>query len=319
MPGGQNLCPRFDAANGGTLAAYVAIHPVPGQARRYYLFYFKGDDYYYRPRPLAFAILNYAIIDMQANGGYGAVVQRDVPLLQTNLPKLTVVRHANNVDCWVITHGIPDRGFKVFRVSAAGVAAQPVESLSGEAAYSNNWLLRASPDGQHLVSEGQHPLLGTNGGPTVEHGLYLYDFDNTTGQVSHERLVWQPASWDMSRYPLDQYYKVSDIRFFAGASFSPDSRLLYTVEYRPVQDIPTGGVRYEFGTDLVQYDATQPDAASLQQSRQVLTPGLAFNQVTLSKKDSRACNWPLMARSGRTTGWNCARRSPSPAATAPRP
>lgn len=283
MPGGQNMCPRYDAGNGGTLAAQVVIYPVPGQADSYYLFYFKGDDYYYRPHPLAFAILNYAVVDMRANAGYGAVVQRDMQLATTNLPKMTLVRHANNVDGWLITHGIPERGFRVYRVSSAGVATEPVVSLAGEAAYANSWLLHASPDGQHLVSEGHRPLSEGAGSPIVEHGLYLYDFDNTTGQVSHEQLVWRPAPWDLNRFSLDNYYKIGDVRFFSGASFSPDSRLLYTAEYRVTRDAPTGGIHYEFGTDLVQYDLTQPDATSVQQSRQVLTAGLTFTQVNIVK------------------------------------
>ena len=218
---------------------------------------------------------------MQANSGYGAVVQRDVALLVTNQPKLTLVRHPNNIDFWIITQGSQNQGFKVFRVSAVGIATQPVTSLVGEAAYSNSWLLRSSPDGQHLISEGNRPLSGANSGPIVEHGLYLYDFDNTSGQVSNERLVWQGAPFDLTRTPVANYYRLYSPHFFEGASFSPDSRLLYTVECRVTQDVPTGGVHYEKGTDLVQYDATQPDASSIQQSRLLLTPGLAFTQYSI--------------------------------------
>lgn len=278
LPGGKNLADRDYPVNGGLLSDRVAIHPVPGHAQQYYLFYFKSDPA--RPQPYfrGLAALYYAIVDMQANGGYGAVVRRDVPLLVTNQPKLALVRHPNNVDFWVVTQGSETRGFRVIRVSAAGVAPQPITSLVGEAAYASSWLLRASPDGQHLVSEGLRPLDGANGGPIVEHGLYLYDFDNTSGQVSHERSVWRPAPWDMTRTPVDKYYNYYSPRFFEGASFSPDSRLLYTVEYRVTIDAPTGGVHTEYGNDLVQYDATQPDAASIQQSRQVLTPGLAYTQ-----------------------------------------
>lgn len=280
LPGGQYLSDRYYAPNaGGALAVRVAIHPVPNKIDRFYLFYFKRDNTRPLVSPNALGILNYAIVDMQANGGYGAVVQRDVALLATNLPKLTIVRHPNNTDCWVVTQGSPNRGFQVFRVSAAGVSPQPIVSLAGEAAYANSWLLTASPDGQQLVSEGNRPLTGANNGPIVEHGLYLYDFDNITGQVSHERLIWRPAPWDLMRTPLDIYYRAYSPRFFEGASFSPDSRLLYTVENRVTQDVPTGGVHYELGTDLVQYDAMQPDAASLQQSRQVLTQNLTFSQA----------------------------------------
>lgn len=155
MPGGQHLADAYLLPLGISLAQFVALHPVPGQPTQYYLFYFKGDNTPFAPNPrYGAAILHYAIVDLQANGGYGAVVQRDKQLIKTNLPKVTLVRHANNVDFWVVTQGVPDQGFRVFQVSSAGVNPQPVTSLIDEAAYANGWVLRASPDGQRLVSEG---------------------------------------------------------------------------------------------------------------------------------------------------------------------
>ena len=279
MPGGQKLSDhRITQDGSGLLATFITIHPMPGHPGKCYLFYYKGDiegvvdSQYY-----AFPVLYCAIVDLQANGGYGAVVRRDILIAKTNIAQMTLVRHPNNEDFWVVTRILPERGFRAYRVSAAGIAAEPVSSLAGEAAYATGGLLRASPDGRRLVSEGNRPLEGPNVWPSAaEHGVYVYDFDNRTGQVRHEVLVRRIAPWDTFKWFWYLGYKVQGNILVAGLSFSPDSRLLYVSEYLIMPGPVAGSYKGVVGASLAQYDVSLSEVNLIQQSREDLALRVKF-------------------------------------------
>lgn len=187
MPDGSGLKAGFSS----TQAALIV--PVPGDSMRYYLF---GSAHEATAGSSDGVV--YSIIDMRADGGRGDVVLKNVPLIAPATEKLVAVPRCDGTGFWVITHTPGDDRFHAFAVTAAGVAATPVVSATGDThRESRNWLA-ASPNGRMLAA-------------SVPFGrTELFDFDPCTGAVSNSRVLLQRHSG-------------------YGICFSPDNTRLYTI------------------------------------------------------------------------------------------
>ena len=228
-------------------ATYQSCAFAPGPDGYYYLFYWdrasEGGEVAYRPW--------YAIVDLRLNGGCGAVVQKQ-SLPHTFSPNMTVVRHRNNRDFWFLTRDLDSRGFRAYLLDKKGVNAAPVVSLAGVARYPNGDDLKAAPNGRRLVSGAcNSTAVG------VMSCVCVYDFDNATGEVTNELLVRQKGT---AVYRGGGTSHATDFLDIGSASFSPDSRLLYSTE-----EYPNPTTRRI--SDLWQYDLTQPTLAAIANSR----------------------------------------------------
>jgi gliding motility-associated-like protein len=150
--------------------------------------------------------LNYSVVDLSVTGTNGSM--GDVTLANAHLltydpanieeakykcsEKITAVKNYDGTGYWVLSHFI-DR-FYAYYVDENGVNPTPVITqiapVVPTSGYRRNALgcFKASPDGRHLAIA--HQQLGTVTGEGATNGcVYLYDFDNQTGQVSNPRLV----------------------------------------------------------------------------------------------------------------------------------
>ncbi|SEA14447.1 T9SS type B sorting domain-containing protein [Psychroflexus halocasei] len=152
--------------------------------------------------------LNYSLVDMTLDNGLGDVVdtQKNVHLVtyDVNDPeeikykaseKITAVRSSDCSSIWLITHFV-DR-FYAFKIDENGVDTNPVVSQAGPAVTTDNYrraalgYMKASPNGQKIIvanntmNYSQDQLNNDDGDGNV----YLFDFDNTTGQVTNPLLL----------------------------------------------------------------------------------------------------------------------------------
>jgi len=187
MPNGFGL----NGHNSSTQSALII--PKPGSTNLYFIFTvdaFMGS-YGFR----------YSIVDMNLQGGNGDITTKNALITNPVAEKLIAVKHANNVDYWVIVHKGSTNAFYAYLVNNNGISSSPVISNEGTTPVGNGseiGYLHASPDGTKLAS--------------AIYGMSLFDlldFDNSTGIISNA--VSSPAS-----YP-DLY----------GIEFSPDGSKLY--------------------------------------------------------------------------------------------
>ncbi|MDQ6609938.1 MAG: PKD domain-containing protein, partial [Bacteroidota bacterium] len=187
---------------------------------------------------------NYSVVNMNMNGGLGEVTVKNIRLYpEMCTEKITIAKHANGVDWWVITKEFGNNRFKVFQVSSAGVSMTPVVSDVGPShngsAYIAAGCMRASPDGSKLAL-----AINSFSSSSVElNEANLFDFDNVTGIISN------PIS-----IPGQRSY---------GVEFSPDSKLLY-VSFEPYN---TGG-----NGRVDQFNLTLTGPAAILASRTNVTP-----------------------------------------------
>ncbi len=151
--------------------------------------------------------LNYSIVDMSLNAGRGAVIEKNVNLLGDCSEKITaVIKDCEDRSIWVVTLATADGSpglldtYHAFEVTSSGVVRTSVQStFTGLDAQDPRGYLKISPDGTRLA----------NANATA--GLFLYDFDSSTGMLSNQ-----------TKIEINGVNKTS-----YGVEFSPDSQLLY--------------------------------------------------------------------------------------------
>ncbi len=200
----------------------------------YYLFTMKAQI----PTPADYNGLYYSIINMRLDGGLGDLEpgQKEIMVQGTNScpTQMTIVRHKNNRDAWVIVRNVHnENNYSAYLVTAAGVSLTPVVSptlFHHNIPVCNPGSMKVSPDGTMLVC----PSLPID---TVE----FCRFNSETGQVtplfSFKVGPWGWGSW--------MYME-----------FSRDSHYLY---------LSDGDWTYQ-PSNIYQYDAKAKDSASFKQS-----------------------------------------------------
>ncbi|WP_298395211.1 T9SS type B sorting domain-containing protein [Flavobacterium sp.] len=190
-----------DNLNGDPSSSQSAtIVPKPGSNTLFYVFTVDAEA---RPNGL-----QYSIVDISLDGGLGGVTaQKNILIYTPSCEKIGVVKHANNTDFWIVSHGWNNNSFYAHLLTASGLSTTPTTSTIG-AIYEPNILgevwsstgyLRISPDGSKLVS-----CSSWSNGTTQ-----LFDFNNASGAVSN------PITIQMG---TDLFY---------GAEFSTNNEVLY--------------------------------------------------------------------------------------------
>ena len=218
------------------LASFVSRQVVmvrqPGPGRRYLVL--RSSAYEHTllgPHAGIYTILPYAIVDLNANGGLGGVVQRDsLALPATSTAQFPYqylysnwvpIRHANGRDLWLV--GLDIDGHYVSSLLSAGGLAPPVLSqpLPLRLLYLGDGLMRASPDGRTLASVAYTFTAPRSALATLE----ISHFNAATGEVTGTYNLPQPFRGRVYS-PSNNNYQL----FFThvgGLALSPDGSRLY--------------------------------------------------------------------------------------------
>lgn len=151
--------------------------------------------------------LNYTIVDMDRQDGLGSVTNKNLNLLPICSEKISaVLKDCVTKSIWVITFASGNgaenyyNSFYAYEVSENGVNTTPVVStFNGISTQEARGYLKLSPDGEKLACAN------------MGDGLFLFDFDATTGVVSNQQELLINTSSNTSY----------------GIEFSPNSQLLY--------------------------------------------------------------------------------------------
>ncbi|HEU4496979.1 MAG TPA: hypothetical protein VFR70_08000, partial [Flavobacterium sp.] len=109
MQNGAELMGDFETAQ------IANVVQKPGSNTLFYLFTL--DDF--GPNGL-----RYSVVDMALNSGLGAVTNEKNILVHTpSTHKMTIVKHANNRDFWIVTHGWNSNSFYSYLLTDSGLNA----------------------------------------------------------------------------------------------------------------------------------------------------------------------------------------------------
>jgi gliding motility-associated-like protein len=174
----------------------ATIVPKPGSTTLYYVFTldsFAGVKGF-----------RYSIVDISLNGGLGAVTaDKNILVYTPTNEKLSIVKHANTTDFWVVTHGWNDNNFYSHLLSSSGLSATSVVSSVGIVSTGitdNAWgYMKISPDGTKIAICQSHL------------GLQLLDFDNATGIISNPQTLYLGFTYGVEFSPNNNVLYVSDL------------------------------------------------------------------------------------------------------------
>uniref|UniRef100_UPI00404808ED PKD domain-containing protein n=1 Tax=Flavobacterium sp. TaxID=239 RepID=UPI00404808ED len=200
MVNGSGLLGHWDSTQSGTIV------PLPGSTTLYYVFTLdrQAQANGYR----------YSIIDLNLNGGLGAVTTKNVLIYAPSCEKLTVVKHANDQDYWIITHGIANNTFYSHLLTASGLNAPVMSNVGYVTSYGTSYsgaagAMKISPNGQKLaVCYAAHSI--------EDNKLELYDFNIVSGHVTNAQTL---MSFDSG--------------WIYGVEFSPNGEVLYVSSNNP--------------------------------------------------------------------------------------
>lgn len=187
MQNGKDLMGHSSSSQSATIV------PKPGSSNLYYIFTL---DYEVHPNGF-----RYSVVDMSLNGGLGAVTsEKNILIYTPSDEKLSIIKHANDQDYWVVTHGWNNNAFYSHLLTSSGLIATPVLSNVGSVVSGSSsevWgCMKISPDGSKLAI--CHMMKNSE----------LFDFDNVTGLVSNPIVLTTGGG-------------------VYGVEFSPDSNVLY--------------------------------------------------------------------------------------------
>ena len=181
--------------------------------------------------------LNYSTVDISLNNGNGAVIEKNVRLLNDCSEKVAaVLKNCSDKSVWVVTlsseFGSGNYGtYHAFEVNATGVTATAVKSTFPNLSIEDaRGYLKFSNDGKKMASAN------------MRFGLQLFDFDALTGIVSNKQEL--PIN-GTNQNPY-------------GIEFSPNSRFLYTHSSNFVE----GELKH--ASSLIQFDLSDPDIVASQ-------------------------------------------------------
>ncbi|MFD1063437.1 T9SS type B sorting domain-containing protein [Winogradskyella litorisediminis] len=249
------------------------IVPKPQDPNIYYIF--TVDTFFNNNPDEGF---HFYEVDMTLNGGLGNVVAgSETQLLRDSSEKISaVLKDCNSENIWVITlsnatgdpapPNTPNQfdTFHAYEVTATGVNTTSVTSPLGTTISEQRGYLKLSPNGEKLAIAN------------IDEGLFLCDFDVTTGTVTNVSS------------PIFITSVTNGALFTYGIEFSPNSELLYVSSYNnffvnPGSNPENNNPANHFSS-LVQFDLT---AADIQGSQVRIHQGQGYRSALQTGPDGK--------------------------------
>jgi gliding motility-associated-like protein len=254
MPNGTGLFGHYSSVQSAVIIPYPGTYNNIAKRFNKYIVVTVDEVYndYFVPGPQHGVC--YSEVDMSLDGGLGDItVNKNIYLFDTTTTeKICAVQHSNNCDFWVIGKSSNNVDYYSYAITSTGVNSIPVISSPGPNMGNYIGSLKASPNGKIVAAtHGGNPA-GAPGGPAGgipanDNGIFVYDFDNSTGVLTF-KFFDKDVSGNSFTYPFPSSSYSQE--------FSPDSKILY----HSVNNNP----------DIFQYDLTVASQMNFIGSRQVI-------------------------------------------------
>jgi hypothetical protein len=212
-------------SSGQPLPTSSVLLPAPGLINQYYLIHLTGE---YSNATAFPRNCYYSTINLNLNGGLGAVVQKNISFIQDSLcPVIAVCKHANGRDWWITLLKDSSDLALVFLLDPSGINLVSTQHLGYSPHDTYNGQPAFSPDGTKFA---YHFWTSAFTQP-YDHQIRLLDFDRCSGLFSNPDSI-----------------ELADSSFGFGLSFSANSKYLYWCSYRHI---------YQLNTDTTDVAASQ--------------------------------------------------------------
>lgn len=216
MPNGTGLLGHYSSKQSAIITPYLQ------NPNRYYIFTTDGHS------TGRFTGLNYSVVDMTLNDGFGDVVSglKNINLTDSTTEKVTAAIHSNGLWYWIITQKTYSNEYHAYLVTCDEIIDTPVISIIGTNGHIG--FLRSSADGKSILSEN---VQSSPMAPPWTGNIQLFDFNNTTGELT---------------------YNIELNKSYGGAaiSFSPNDSFIY-INYIDTINVFPLAVFDRFASDII--------------------------------------------------------------------
>ena len=182
MPNGTGLlCNSMDWQQG------VVTCPWPGFPSKHLIFH-TGMDH----------VLRWSVVDMSLNGGTGDVALKNLELASGVSEAMTIARHANGTDYWLVVRNYVADQFQVFPITFLGVGAMHSSVTAGMNTEDFTGMVRFNRTHRWMAATMRGAF-----GNTAFLGLFL--FDPQIGVLGNGTLVPTYAPWGVE-FSCDGHY-----------------------------------------------------------------------------------------------------------------
>ncbi len=208
----------------------AVIVPLPNSNTIYYIFTLDGVETF----PVEIC---YSIVDMTLDGGYGEITTKNQLIMSQGTERVTIIKHANDLNYWIVFHEWNSNNFYTFLLSNAGLNMTPIISSVGSVNSGNYWnaagYMKSNADGNRIAMA----FWGTMA------ILELYKFDNSTGILSSALTFNEPDPYGLEFSPSGQYLYVSN--------FNTHSLIQYDISTYDQATINNSKTTIYSGTDYI--------------------------------------------------------------------
>jgi hypothetical protein len=167
----HQLMQNGDSIVGRAWYKELIIIPLPDSQNLFYVFS-SGETSIYG--------LYYSIINLNLNGGLGAVVQKNTQLLPyQGSDGIAAIKHGNGRDWWLFFRrwDIPNNSFYTYLITPNGIIPIPIQQLGSVATNAGFYRIEPSWDGTKLACV------------TAQGIIEVFDFDRCTGIISSPVII----------------------------------------------------------------------------------------------------------------------------------
>ena len=244
------------------------IIPFPDDSMKYYLFHetseYAGTNY--QPKNLF-----QSIVDMSLDGGLGAVILKNNPIIQDTLVygELTACKHANGRDWWLICHSYNSDEYYKLLITPNGIQSITTQNIGSVFFEGGGGQSCFSPDGNWYARYNAYDSTD----------LDILSFDRCTGDFSN---------------PINILF--NDSAYVGGVAFSPNSQVLYVTSQSYIYQFDMTSANIPASQKTVAtwdgYFSPQFPFASLFYMSQLANDGKIYISCGNSTVDIHVINYP---------------------------
>lgn len=222
--------------NGEDLAGQVEnlqssiIVPKPGDANTYYIFSTRTET---STSPILEKGVYYSTVQFSTAQPLGEITDKNIRIVNaSSAEKITATHHADGQSIWLIAltglHGNqddPKNTFSVFNIDQNGVSNTPIQFTSTHPMPTLGQMTMSIP--------GDKIAISGNSQEQDSRFIFIFDFDNATGQITEGTNVLPDPTLGVSPVPI-------------GLAFSPDGNFLY-FSHTNFGGTTTGIIQVELG------------------------------------------------------------------------
>ncbi len=168
--------------------------------------------------------LRYSKVDICLDSARGGIIptEKNIKLVDTVAEKISVTRHSNGFDYWILTHKFYSNEFWALLLTSSGIIDTVISAIGSV----HTGILGGSQGQLKFSPNGEKIAIGASNGLNI---LDVFDFDKTTGIVSNAWYLLKPNNNHANIYGVE--FSSDNSKLYASGNYSVGPMLPFLAQY----------------------------------------------------------------------------------------